>query len=173
MDCTKWEESGLLYCSGELNSRSMAEYEEHMKECVECRMELDNYRRLHSRFFTGDLLGESPSPETDAEILRVCSMPVKRAAGLSLFPVFLRKSAVPLVLFALAFFTVGYVRFNAENARQHQAASISVPAAPVANNSAADSLNPKDSMTVRKANYAQTRGNLDDKGVITVDLKGK
>ena len=172
MECTKWEQIGLLYCAGELDRRTVPEYEGHLKVCAACRTEVDSYRHNCEHFFSPELLAASPSPEIDAEILRVCSMPMKRASGVALFPLFLRKAAVPLVLFMIAFFADGYVKFNAENARQLKAASVVVPvSAPVAENSGTDSLN--DSMSNSKANYARTRGNLNDQGVITVDLKEK
>ena len=180
MECRKWEELGLLYTAQELDPQGKRYYEEHLKTCEECRKEFDCYRGEHARFFTPEILGAAPSAKIDAEILRVCSdpRPKVRIAAPALFPAFLRKAFVPAMFFIIGFVSVGYIVMNMENARQmpdrkanvaveRQAAAAPTTVAQAAADSAKDSLhNPK-------LNFAKTRGNLNDKGVIPVDLKSK
>jgi hypothetical protein len=179
MECRKWEEAGLLYAAGELTAQEVGGFESHLATCGECRMVLECYRREHERFFTAEVLGEAPSAEVDAEILRVCSDPRPRVriAAPALFAAFFRRQVlVPVMLFIVGFISVGYIMMNVENARQMSGTATAAvrPAATVAAQQTAqagtDSLN--DSLNGgSKANYASTRGNLNDKGVITVDLK--
>jgi len=183
MECYKWEEHGLLYSSGELDQKLSREFEEHLKECEECRKELYFYREEKNLFFTADILGVAPSPAIDAEILRVCSDIRRKGTGFTLMPVFLRKALMPVALFALAFVSVGYIMLNMENAHQMKSAAIknTTPSIhdqtkqPViqsaAMNTVPDSLT--DSVKNPKANFAKSRGNLDGQGVIPVDLKNK
>jgi anti-sigma factor RsiW len=189
MECRRWEETGLLYSVQELSSKENNDYEEHLKECGECRSELYRYRQEHARFFTVENLGAVPSLKVDAEILRVCSdcrksVVVKAPA---LFPAFFRKAFVPVALFIVGFISVGYIMLNVQNAgqakvasAQHstsansavtQAATIAATAANMRQQIAADSL--KDSLKGNKVNYARTRGNLSGQGAIPVDLKDK
>lgn len=175
MECCKWEETGLLYAAGELVPELAAGYEKHLGECGYCREELDAYRSDRKNFFTEAVLGEVPSAEVDAEILRVCSdlRPKVRISAPALFAVFFRRQVVvPALLFMAGFISFGYIMVNRENARQMAAAqernavvqSIAVQAAQQ------DSL--KDSVkNDTEQNFAGTRGNLNDRGVVTVDLK--
>ncbi|MBN2189478.1 MAG: hypothetical protein JW699_08485 [Chitinispirillaceae bacterium] len=174
MECRKWEETGLLYSAGELNAQEALDYESHLGECEECRKELSLYRGERERFFTAGVLGEAPSAKVDAEILRVCSDPRPRVriSAPALFTAFFRRRViVPAMLFIVGFVSVGYIMMNMENARQMGGSTIAAiqqpkAAAPVVTVQAVpDSLN--DSLK----GFASTRGNLNDKGVITVDLK--
>ena len=183
MECRRWEETGLLYSVQELNSNDCSDYEEHLKECGDCRSELYRYRQEHGRFFTLDNLGAAPSQKVDAEILRVCSdcrrnVVVKAPA---LFQGFFRKAFVPVALFVVGFISVGYIMVNVQDAGQAKSAfvknsgtstTVAQAALPAASNPVAnDSLN--DSLKGDKVNYAKTRGNLSGQGAIPVDLKGK
>jgi anti-sigma factor RsiW len=174
MECRKWEETGLLYSAGELGGQEALDYEAHLRDCEECRKELSCYRSEQERFFTAEVLGETPSAKVDAEILRVCSdpRPKIRISAPALFAAFFRRQVlVPAMLFIVGFISVGYIMMNMENARQMggnttAAVQPQKAAAPVQTAQAdADSL--KDSLK----GFASTRGNLNDKGVVTVDLK--
>lgn len=178
MECPKWEELGLLFSANELPPDETAEYRKHLEACESCRSELSIYESERRNFFSPEMLCDVPSAAIDREILRVCSDPRRKAAGLTFFPAFVRKSFVPVVLFLMAFVTMGYITFNLNNAKQlksfasqHQAvpapqAVQHAPAFQTVVAAAADSQN-KPITT----NFAATRGNLNDKGVITVDLK--
>jgi hypothetical protein len=176
MECRKWEELGLLYSAQELGPAEKSGYEKHLEECAECREELRSYGAEHDRFFTLAILGESPSADVDAEILRVCSDPrpkIRIAAPFFLPKAFLRKAVVPVMLFIIGFISVGYIMMNMENARQtvgKTTAAVQQPAQTITVQAAvADSV--KDSLHNPDVNFARTRGNLNDNGVITVDLK--
>jgi anti-sigma factor RsiW len=177
MECPKWEELGLLFSANELSPDETAEYRNHLERCGSCRGELAGYDADRARFFSPEMLCEAPSAAIDREIMRVCSDPRRKAAGLSFFPAFVRKSLVPVALFLMGFAAIGYISFNIGNAKRlkslaahtqttapAQAVVRPVPSAP-AIAAAADSQN----KTI--TNYAATRGNLEDKGVMTVDLK--
>jgi hypothetical protein len=174
MECRKWEEAGLLYTAGELTAQEALDYETHLAVCEECRKELCCYRREHERFFTAEVLGEVPSATIDAEILRVCSdpRPKVRIAAPALFAAFFRRQIlVPAMLFVIGFISVGYIMMNMENARQMAAHQ---PQKGVVQTMTAQAVpdSPKDTLDNDSGvNFASTRGNLNDKGVITVDLK--
>ncbi len=179
MECPKWEELGLLFSANELPPDETAEYREHLEACESCRSELSLYESERRSFFSPEMLCDVPVPSAaiDREIMRVCSDPRRKAAGLTFFPAFVRKSFVPVMLFLMGFVTIGYIAFNVNNAKQlksfatqHQTAPATQAVQPApavqAVAAAADSQN-KPITT----NFAATRGNLNDKGVITVDLK--
>jgi predicted anti-sigma-YlaC factor YlaD len=176
MECCKWEELGLLYSSGELDRKHVFDFEEHLKECEECRKELYYYRAEKKRFFTADMLGLTPSPEVDDKILLVCSDVHKKRVSFTLMPAFLRKAVMPVALFAMAFVSVGYIILNMENANQMKSAAIKTQPEQSAIQSAAvqpsfDSA--ADSTKGLNNNFAKSRGNLEGQGVIPVDLKNK
>jgi hypothetical protein len=174
MECRKWEETGLLYSAGESGAADALDYEAHLRECEECRKELSCYRSERERFFTAGVLGEAPSAKVDAEILRVCSDPRPRVriAAPALFAAFFRRQVlVPAMLFIVGFISVGYIMMNMENARQMGGNTT----AAVQPQKAAEQIQTvqavPDSLNDSLKGFASTRGNLNDKGVITVDLK--
>jgi hypothetical protein len=178
MECRKWEDVGLLYSAQELGPSEVKEYESHLAVCSECRSELSLYRQEQKRFFTEEILGEAPPAKVSAEILRVCAdqRSAKVAvAKMSIFPAFFRKALMPVALFVIGFISVGYIMMNLQNAQSMKTASLkaAAPGADVATQvavqNAADTS--KDSLHNPKVNFAQTRGNLNDKGVFPVDLK--
>ncbi|MFW6245016.1 MAG: anti-sigma factor family protein, partial [Fibrobacterota bacterium] len=65
MACSKFEESGLLYCSDELDEHDIRRFEEHLEKCEECRLEVEAYKRESASFYTVDMLGENPSEAVD------------------------------------------------------------------------------------------------------------
>jgi anti-sigma factor RsiW len=174
MECPKWEELGLLFSANELTPDQSAEYRNHLEQCESCRGELSAYRADQARFFTAAMLCDAPSAAIDREILRVCFDPRRKVAGLSFFPAFVRKSVVPIMLFVMGFATIGYITFNINNAKQLKSLAAPTQVAPVqAVQPAATAPAVVASVSQNKpiSNYAATRGNLADKGVMTVDLK--
>ncbi|MBD3321898.1 MAG: hypothetical protein GF350_12450, partial [Chitinivibrionales bacterium] len=85
MECNKWEESGLLYTSNELDDEQREQFENHCRECSTCAGELKTYQQEKAEFFTLPVLSESPSQKTDQEILRVCSTPPQTKTSLNIF----------------------------------------------------------------------------------------
>jgi anti-sigma factor RsiW len=184
MECCKWEELGLLYTSDELDRKDAVDFEEHLKECEECRKELYYYRSEKKQFFAIHILGDAPSPEVDAKILHLCSNVRKKGMFFSFMPAFLRKAAIPVALFALAFISAGYVMLNMDFANQFKSAAIkgpvpsavgAQPAQPVVQSAAVQpsSDSTADSLKSLKENYAKSRGNLQGQGVVPVDLINK
>jgi len=116
MECFKFEESGLLYVSGELNAAEAQAYEAHLAECAECRQEVETYKKERETLFTADILGEAPSEAADKEILRVCANP-KKKFSLSIMPLYIRKyAAAPVFLMLLMVAVGGYVRYHSMSA---------------------------------------------------------
>jgi anti-sigma factor RsiW len=174
MACRKWEETGLLYAAGELGEQEALDYETHLAGCVECRDELERYRRERVRFFTTDVLGEVTSSEVDAEILRVCSDPRSRAriSAPALFAAFFRRQIfIPAMLFVVGFISVGYIVMNMENARQMSAGATAAVRSQQGASQIQTAEAAADSLEDSLKGFADRRGNLSDKGVVTVDLK--
>jgi len=177
MGCTKFEELGLLYVSGELGEAEASAYESHLSECDECKQEVEAYQKERASLYTADVLGESPSPAVDAEILRVCSNPknMRPPAAFMPFMAIVKKYApVPLFLMLIMVAVGGYVRYHSMNA-DNMRASIATDEAPtVAHDDPSampmmpeelvlsDSLNDSNNIAPR------TRGNMDMEGVVTV-----
>ncbi len=183
MACNLWEELGLLYTSGELNEDDRKRYLEHVNKCSDCAGEWENYRSEKKRFFTIDILGETPSAACDAEIIRVCSSGHRKAALLHLFPLFIKKSAVFLTLFLVGFMIVaGYLtlkmNFSAQQNTTVSNAQGSLNSKQQSLTSAEDSIKEPDDSSAdssyeKVVNFADKRGNLNLKGVYPVDLQNK
>ena len=172
MECSKWEEIGLLYCSRELNEQDAKQYEVHLENCSECSLELDQYQNDKKTFFTPEILGEITSKEIDEEIIRVCTAK-KQYTSIGVFPALVKKSIFSVSFFLLGFAVVGYFVFNIENAKNQTNISASDPSSiitPVLAERESD-LAIKDSIKDSAVYFSRTRGNLDAKGVFPVDLK--
>ncbi len=183
MACSKFEESGLLYCSDELDEHEIRQYQHHLEQCQECRQEVQAYKQEQSSFYTPEILGETPSEAVNREILRVCASAKKQHTS-SFMPFFLKKTTVmSLLFFAVGFATVGYVMFNVDRAESIRARlttpqSSPLPSPQVASESSSSSValsqtdsSQFDSLRDSTSAFSQNRGNLNSEGVITVDLK--
>ncbi|MBD3241428.1 MAG: hypothetical protein GF331_12640 [Chitinivibrionales bacterium] len=119
MACSKWEQSGLLYVSGELSDTEAREYEQHMDSCQECRSETDTYKSERGRLYSVEMLGASPSPKVDNEILRVCSVPARPVSSIGLFGALVTRPVAAALLFLLIGVGTGtYVAYHADNAQR-------------------------------------------------------
>ena len=181
MECNKWEEYGLLFVSGELEENEHQSFGQHLQECAFCAQEEQVYRMEKKRFYTAEILGDTPSAACDAEILRVCSDGRRKVTGMAPMPLFIRKSAVAVMLFALGFIGVGYITLKTGIANRSvpnvaKETSI-VQEEPVAEASlsgeAAVIDSSSDSASEKGVNFSKTRGNLDLHGVYPVDLQNK
>jgi len=182
MECNKWEEYGLLFVSGELEDRERQSFEQHLQECSFCTQERKTYQVEKERFYTEEILGDTPSAACDAEIMRVCSDGRRKVAGVGVMSLFVRKSVVSIMLFALGFVGVGYITLktgagNRNTGTPTVARETSVASEPVAK---ADNLtgtaatdSSSDSSSDKGVNFSKTRGNLDLNGVYPVDLQNK
>lgn len=177
MVCNKWEETGLLFTSGELSAKDAALYREHLSTCQECSFEYTTYQAERDRFFTIDVLGAAPSPECDTEIKRVCSDARTKITAPPKLSLVFRKTAVSVALFLMGFTGVGYLTFKmTQPSTLPETASQVAPthqqvAEPVYSAKPADST--ADTFTENSVNFASKRGNLDLKGVVPVELQNK
>ncbi|MBN1980106.1 MAG: hypothetical protein JW795_01135 [Chitinivibrionales bacterium] len=189
MECNKWNESGLLFCSGELNKDEMDAFAGHIESCSICQSEIQMYRSEQQKFFSAALLEDEPSEAIDAEIIRVCSQRVKPSVHTALFSTYLKRATVPLLLLLVGF--AGGIYFISlksdistvqnqgsfpQTVTPHQKHSIPSATPVVASAAAAtDSNIHQNDSTVENQDSGkatiQRRGNLSDHGVYPVDLK--
>ncbi|KMQ52873.1 hypothetical protein CHISP_0094 [Chitinispirillum alkaliphilum] len=175
MVCSKWEESGFLYSSGELDQQKAREFEAHLKECSECESELKAYINEKNSLFTADVLGENPSEAVSKEIKRVCASGTKQFTGNPLFSLIAKKAAVSMLLLIIGFTTVSYIRLNSEQA-QSMKSRLTVKNDTVRTTANAELVSAQDSALFdslkrdSNANFSNTRGNMEMQGVVPVDL---
>jgi len=184
--CNKFEESGLLYVSGELSPAEAREYEAHLAECEECRRETEAYRKERAELYTADILSERPSPAVDAEILRLSSA-VKKTPTVLTPMLFLKKYApVPVFIMLVMVAVGGYLSYHSMIAKSIFAKyggtaatsppivndDIQVPT-PVNDEELAMSDSGKSVQdTNSNAQFPQTMGNMNLEGVVTVKGAG-
>lgn len=102
MECPKWEEIGLLFISGETDARQNSEFKEHIKQCAECKNEVDQYYFDKKHFFFSDLIAETPPEAIDTKIIAACSRKPMTTLGFNLFSGLWMKKAL-LSTFFLVF----------------------------------------------------------------------
>jgi hypothetical protein len=177
MECSKWEEIGLLYCSNELNRQEAREFEEHLKACSECSQEHKIYLHEKATLYTVDILGETPSAAVSDEILRVCKDGRRKYTTLGFFPSLFKKGVFSATFFAIGFIVVSYFIFTMQrsgtgsndlsaHAITGKSDSIISPTAKVASSLGKDSL--RDSSNDSAVHFSRSRGTLEVKGVVPV-----
>ena len=67
MPCEKFTQTGLLYASGELDSFREQQYQEHLKECPECRESLQAFKQVEQVMHSS--AADAVSPATRHHIL--------------------------------------------------------------------------------------------------------
>ena len=186
--CNKFEESGLLYVSGELSPAEAREYESHIAGCEECRRETETYRKERAELYTADILSERPRPAVDAEILRVCSN-VKKTPATFMPMLFLKKYAPVSVFLMLVMVAVGgyfsYHSMTADSLVSKYGGEVTLPRStpPDVNDNMQPpppSLNDEElamsdsgkSIKDTNAPYSKTLGDLNREGVVTVKGEG-
>jgi anti-sigma factor RsiW len=117
MECNKWEETGFLYMSNELDESKRAEFDDHLLACPSCKTEKDLYSYEKQHLFTRQHLCE-PTPEhLDKKIIALCARPMV-PTGLGLFSFAVMKKVVfSLIVFSLGIGAGGYFTFVYYNAR--------------------------------------------------------
>jgi hypothetical protein len=114
MDCPKWQETGLLFGSGEANAQQSEEFKEHLKLCADCKNEAEAYLYDKHHFFQRDMLAESPSEAISRKIVAACSQKPVTTLGFSLFSGMWMRSALTaslLLAFGVGvgfYFTMNY-----------------------------------------------------------------
>jgi len=116
MACTKWEEIGLLYTSGELDEKDKGEYQLHLSECKTCRDEIELYFDDRKNLYTHEILGEAPSSKVNEEILRVCGQGKVKPVGFNLMSLFLKRSVAAVFFLCIGLGGGLYLSFNMQGA---------------------------------------------------------
>jgi len=188
MACNKFEESGLLYVSDELDEHEIRQYEAHLEVCEECRYETQQYGKERLAFYSAQILGESPSVSVDKEIMRVFAASSKKKYTSAYLPLFLKKhAAAPVYLLMIMLAIGGYVQYHSMNAESMRAKLMTETALPASVAGAGASVSEQgvsgvsaiafgetdssalfNSMGDSGAAFSQTRGNLNMEGVVTV-----
>jgi len=120
MECNKFEEHGLLYAAGELCPAEARGYEAHLAVCGACRRETETYRRERAELYTADILSERPSPETDAEILRLGSnaRKIPMSFANSMFLNIKKYAPLPVFLMLIMALVGGYLSYHSMTAEK-------------------------------------------------------
>jgi hypothetical protein len=185
MECNKWQESGLLYISHELDEREDGEFKEHMQVCSTCGKEVEQYFYDKNNFFPGSLLCESPSEAIDKKIIAACSQLPKMTVRLGIFSGVWVKNAVMATVFLLfgmsagVYFTLNYVTASrASVAVSSEKKSSSTPSAIASSEKsipahAVDSsrLNKKDTLKRGVPGSIVNPQPVPQQGMVPVDLK--
>ncbi len=121
MECARWEETGLLFTSGELSNEEGTAFQDHLDQCETCRKEYEGYQELRSQFNPSKLLQAEPSERTSQEILRVCADGSKKiTTSAPLFSSVLKKGLVSAVFLLAGFMGTGYFVFVMNEASDPQ-----------------------------------------------------
>jgi anti-sigma factor RsiW len=180
MACNDWEETALLYSSGELGKDQEVEFESHIAQCESCKAFFEQYQNDRKSLFSIDALGAAPSEKIDQEIKRVCESNKKQYTNFAVLPAFAKKSIISVSFFLIGFVVIGYLMVNVQQSKVAKAKTIQtndpssssqiVNVAEIlkANPDSADSINssPLDSNRA----FSKNRGNLGATGVVPVDL---
>jgi hypothetical protein len=184
MECSKWEQTGLLYAASELADAEKKAYEEHLASCEFCRTESQLYQKEKASLYTEANLGEQCPEFIDKTILQLSTKKKTIATNWGIFfTAFQRQPAAMLFLIlgvCLGFYLMYFNPAKQQSVRatykattqQSPASSVTTQQPPtVAVSQKADSA--KDSLRdSSQVPFSQRRGNISQQGVIPVgDLK--
>jgi hypothetical protein len=190
MECNKWEETGLLYISRELDDAQQAEFKSHLSTCAFCSSELSLYSLEKTKFFSPDILSVPTTPELDIKIMSRCTAVQPTQIGI-LGTLWIRRIVFSALVFAFGAGAGGYFTFAYYHAKSDAAiAAANKIAAPVASSSASpanvmqnpsalslDSSKPESNSVTRTSRDKNSRSPSakgttgSPQGIITVDLK--
>ncbi len=114
MECSKWQEEGLLFISGESDQQQEKEFREHLLVCADCKAENDQYHFEKKQFFAKAILEDSPSDIVNSKIIAACSQKPVMTRGFSVFSgVWMKKAVVSTLLLVFgmgagAYFVINY-----------------------------------------------------------------
>jgi hypothetical protein len=185
MECNKWDESGLLYLSGELDETSRTKFSNHFSTCAFCTQELNQYTFEKKSFYTLENFCIEPSCECNNKILSLCTA-APRTTGIGLFSSFwIKRTVFSALVFTLGVAAGGYFSFAYYHAKTDavfaKAASASVSAQagsvtrPAINDSfriALDTSKQNNTPALFKKNdrHSPLERTTPSQGIITVDL---
>jgi hypothetical protein len=198
MECNKWEETGLLYVSRELNEDQRADFKNHLSICSYCSNEHSLYTLEKTRFFSPDVLSIQTTPELDNKIIGRCLAVVPTQAGI-MGTLWIKRIVFSALVFAFGAGAGGYFTFayyHAKSGAAIAAANAKAMNAPVASSAApsiaternssslsVDSSKPGSIPDLRAARASSeasdksgrspsvNKGTGTSHGIITVDLK--
>ncbi len=187
MDCTKWDESGLLFASGELDHPQKAEFEQHIASCPSCAGELSQYTVEKKQFFTPEILAEKTPGHLDAKIISRCCKPmIPTNIGIFAMP-WVRRAALSVLIFVIGLSAGGYFTFayyraktsgsfanvasSAGNQPSPSAVASNVPAAGSASSLTLDTSKQSVPTLLKQGKNAAPGIGAPSQGIITVDLK--
>jgi len=186
MACDRWEQSGLLYASGELSTEDSRQFGRHLESCAECRAEHETYVRERARLYGVEVLGEATSPVLDRTILEACGNARKPVVGFRIFALLAAKPVMAGLFLMLGLSAGTYVAYNVDNAhrlaRQTQTPTPATPAIQTPDQTpqppalARSEVKPavRDSLDADSAAdstpFPASRSKIASGGVVTVDL---
>lgn len=103
MECSQWNEKGLLFTSGELDKVQKDTFSYHLQECSICKRELEQYEKEKSTYFIPENFEETPSIAIDKEIMRVCSKPRNYTVPHIGFQILFKNTFYALLVLAIGF----------------------------------------------------------------------
>ena len=188
MECNKWEETGLLYLSGEVDEGQSVEFENHLFACSCCNKEKEQYAFEKQHFFSEHILCECTPDHLDKKIISLCSKPViPTSIGLFSFAL-IKRVAFSLIVFALGagaggYFTFAYYHAKTSASYAQAKTPSSAPASAVSQDAAAgasrdslrmalDTAKPNTAPALLKPSLRNSRQAASpSQGIITVDVK--
>jgi hypothetical protein len=185
MACNKWEETGMLYISGELDDSQLVQFKNHLSTCSFCSSELSQYSLEKSRFFSPDMLCVPTTPDLDRKIIALCT--AVRPTQVGIFgTMWIKRIVFSALVFAFGAGAGGYFTFayyHAQSDAAVAAAKVKSMTAPVASSMAASSAAPQSasqlSLDTSKSGQIPTLlkknghapASVESHGIITVDVK--
>jgi anti-sigma factor RsiW len=164
--------------SAELTDDQRRSFEEHLRECPECRAELEAYTRERETLFAPDILAEEPSETVNAEILRVCGSSRPAPTGLGLLAGFMLKPVAAVLFLALGMAGGVYVAYQLQTpASAPSGIAAEAPShAPVVSDSATEVASESDAADSLESDSAGTSRPFGDggaaaPGVVPVDVQ--
>jgi hypothetical protein len=192
MECNKWEETGLLYVSSELDEEQQTQFKSHLSTCAFCSNELSLYSLEKARFFSPDILSVPTTPELDIKIISRCTAVLPAQSGI-MGTLWIKRIVFSALVFAFGAGAGGYFTFAYYHAKSDAAiaaAKTKSMAAPIASSVSAasafrspsalslDTSKPESIAATRAATRAKSARSPSvnnatgaSRGMITVDLK--
>jgi anti-sigma factor RsiW len=185
MDCSKCDEMGLLFASGELDDAQTTQLQQHLAACPPCNQEFSQYSLEKKEYFTPDILCEETPRSLDEKIFSLCSKPMM-PTGIGLFSLtWVKRTVLSALIFALGVSAGGYFTFAyyqaktsgrlATAANNSSVAQSTAPAAAVAANASKLALDTAKrtfpSVLPNQGKQASPGVGAPSQGIVTVDLK--
>jgi len=120
MECNKWEETGLLYVSRELDEAQQAQFKSHLSTCAFCSNELSLYSLEKTRLYSPDILSVQTTPELDIKIMSRCTAVRPTQVGL-LGTLWIKRIVFSTLVFAFGAGAGGYFTFAYYHAKSDAA----------------------------------------------------